>query len=90
MENYPYPSFEAIYETMTGMREKEYCVPFVEDAFAEGSVCDKWYEEMRQAYERICDRLGVQNEDKDLDIMVQSMEKIQKELCRRIYYLTKE
>lgn len=88
MKNHPYPSFEDIYETVNGMREKEYCVPWIEDAFAEGKVCDKRYEEMRQAYLRICDRLGVGDEDEDLNTIIRCMESIQKEIAKDIYKLS--
>ncbi len=79
--------FEDIYLTLTGNREDEYCIPGVEDAFAPGSLCAQEYDTMRAAYERICQRLGVQDEDSDLDQILFSMEAIQKELCRRIWGL---
>lgn len=79
--------FEQIYETMLGLLEPEACVPGVKNTFADGSFCAERYETMRTAYERLCTRLNVVNEDKDLNICVDSMEAIQKELCRRFYLL---
>lgn len=78
--------FLDIYETMLGLREAEAQVPGVEDAFEEGQVCAVEYEKMRLAYERLCRRLE-KPDDSDLDAMVDSLEKIQKELCWRMYLL---
>ncbi len=79
-------NFESIYQTMLGLLEEEYCVPGVEDAFAPGSLCAREYEAMREAYDRVCRRLG-KEEDRDLDEMVYALEQIQEELCRRFYNL---
>ncbi len=77
--------FLDIYETMLGLREPEACVPGIEDAFKEGSLCASAYDEMRQCYRRLCARLGDSEEDRDLDQMVACLEGIQKELCRRMF-----
>ena len=82
-------NFKQIYETMLGLLEPEACVPGIENAFADGSFCADQYEKMCSAYERLCARLNVRDEDQDLNTMVDSMEAIQKELCRRIYLLKK-
>ena len=74
---------------MLGLLEPEACVPGIENAFADGSFCADQYEKMRSAYERLCARLNVRDEDQDLNTMVDSMEAIQKELCRRFYLLKK-
>lgn len=76
-------SFESVYETMIGMYRPEYAPAQIENAFY---VCMEEYGNMRDAYERICDRLGCESgEDPDLDAMVDALETIQKELCRRMY-----
>ncbi len=82
--------FTDTYETMLGLREKEAEVKWVKNAFAEGSICAAEYEKMREAYERVCQRLGAGEEDADLDMIVESMENIQKELCRNMYALMDE
>ncbi len=51
-------TFQDIYETMLGLRVPEAQVPGVEDAFGPGLPCDRAYGEMREAYERVCQRLG--------------------------------
>lgn len=77
--------FTDVYETMLGLRERDAQVPGIEDAFAEGTPCANGYEQMRSAYERVCHRLGVVDEDPDLNAIVENMERIQKELCRRMF-----
>ncbi|MBO5952862.1 MAG: hypothetical protein J6Q53_01865 [Oscillospiraceae bacterium] len=64
---------EDVYGTLCGLLEEPYQVSGVEDLFAEGCPCEKNYERMRQAYERLTDRLGVVDEDEDLEIMVDSL-----------------
>ena len=82
-------TFDEVYESMLGLLTEEYALPDVNNAFVPGSYCDRQYARMREAYERICQRLQVE-EDRDLNIMVEAMEKIQKELCRRIYFHIQE
>ena len=83
-------SFELIYDSMCGFLVEECALPDVYNAFVPGSYCDRQYERMRSAYERVCDRLKTGEEDPDLNIMVEAMENIQRELCRRIFYYAKE
>ncbi len=83
-------SFDMIYDSMCGFLVEEYALPDVNNAFVPGSYCDRQYERMRSAYERVCDRLKTGEEDPDLNIMVEAMENIQRELCRRIFYYAKE
>ena len=82
--------FENTYESMLGLLVEEYALPDVDNAFVQGGYCDRQYARMRDAYERLCDRLKTGEEDPDLDVMVDAMENIQKELCRRIFHYAKE
>ncbi len=79
--------FDDVYETMLGLREERFQAPGVENAFEEGCLCAEEYEKMRSAYARICLRLGMGEEDRDLETMVAAMEAIQKDLCCRMYHL---
>ncbi len=79
--------FNDIYETMLGLREPEAQVPWVRNAFEEGDYCAREYEEMRAAYQRICERTGLGDEDQDLEVIVTAMENIQKELCGQAFDL---
>ena len=72
-----------VYESMLG--ERNFPIVGVEDAFAEGGVCEREYEKMREAYACICQRLGVGEEDAELDGMIDSMERICRELCMNMF-----
>ena len=78
--------FDDTYESMLGLRLPESSVPGVEDAFSEGSLCQREYDRMRDAYERLCSRLGAGDEDPDLNTMVDAMEATQRDLCKRMYH----
>ena len=80
---------EDIYRTLTGFYTPEAALPGVPDLFAPYSPCEREYARMRQAYERICIRLGVNvdDEDEDLNIMVEAMESIQEVLCKEMFRL---
>ncbi len=79
--------FDAVYSTMIGTMRREYRVPGIENAFAEGGKCDREYTMMVAARERICQQLGLEDPNEDLEIMVGCLEAIQEELCRRMYAL---
>ena len=83
-------TFDEVYESMLGLLTEEYALADVNNAFVPGSYCDRQYARMRAAYERLCDRLKTGEEDPDLDVMVDAMENIQKELCRRLFHYAKE
>ena len=72
-----------VYETLQGVREIP--VTGVENAFCEGSVCEQSYNEMLAAYERLLRRLGENNEDADVEIIINSLRTITNELCARMY-----
>ena len=75
---------EEVYFTLLG----EACEPVsgVENAFVDGSVCDRCYSEMLDAYERLRDRLGVAEEDADVEIIINSLRKITDELCQQMFF----
>lgn len=73
------------YETMACHMIEEYQMPGVEDAFAEGSYCLECYNDAMDACDRLRDKLGVQDENEDLERMIRDFEEIQKELCLRMY-----
>ena len=50
-----------VYDTLQG--EMIVPVPGVENAFAEGTPCERLYAEATEAYERLRERLGVVDED---------------------------
>lgn len=77
--------WEQVYEAMTCHVSKEYCMPGVEDAFADNAFCMQKYRQMRDAYDRLCERLGVEDEDTDVECIIQCYMEIQRELCKRMF-----
>ena len=76
---------ELVYESLIG--ECPDLIMYVPNAFAPGSYCEARYREMLQAYERLRIRLGVDDEDEDVEIMIESLLAIQKKLCMEMFDL---
>ena len=65
---------EQVYNTLTGQySQSTYGVPGVENTFAPGQPCQLLYRDAFDAYQRICDRLGVIDEDDDLEIIMNAL-----------------
>ena len=79
-------NMEWAYETMTCHLKEDYRMPGVEDAFAEDGYCMDRYGDMLDAYERLCERLGVVDEDEDIETMIRAFTDIQIYLCYRMYH----
>ncbi|WP_455619815.1 hypothetical protein [Eisenbergiella sp.] len=58
---------------------------YIEDEFAEGKVCYTAYAEILEAYQRICQRLGVGEEDGDVEIIINNFNVIMEYLCMKMY-----
>ena len=75
-----------VYMTLNG----QYCpgqgVPGVENAFETGEPCEALYASAYAAYQRICDRLGVRDEDADLETIFQSFLEINHILCIKMFH----
>ena len=76
---------ERVYETLSGLLEDAYCVPGVQNAFAEGASCAVLYERVMQSYERLCERLAVGEEDMDVEIIIDSFLEMNKILCLKMF-----
>ena len=76
---------EDVYATMCGNMREEYKTQGVEDAFAEGMDCDRWYAEVYDAKCRLCERLGEEDEDVDVERIIGNLLAIQHELCIKMY-----
>ena len=74
---------EEVYDSLQGQLVTP--VPGVENAFEEGKPCEQNYRKMLDAYARLCNRLGVGDEDEDAEIMISSLLAIQRELCMKMY-----
>ena len=76
---------DTVYQTVIGELQPEYRLLGVENSFAEGDLCDQAYEQVREAYARLLDRLGKENEDYDIETIIHSMTVIQKEIAYQMY-----
>lgn len=81
--------FDAVYSTMIGTINEECRVPGIENAFAEGNSCQREYTMALAARDRICQQLGLEDPNEDLEILLGCMEAIQWDLCRRMYALVR-
>ena len=80
-----YTTKELVYYTLSGQLKTWNPLPFVENAFADGQFCTKQYYNMLDAYQRLCARLGVTDEDADVEIIIHSLMSIERYLCDRMY-----
>lgn len=76
---------DQVYDTLQGVLIPEACIEGVENAFAEDCECTRLYAEMLEAYERLCDRLGVQDEDEDVEVIINSLMSINHVLAHKMY-----
>lgn len=77
---------EDVYNSVNGYYEKEFIAPGVESLFEEGSECMQLYTDMRAAYERLRDRLGVVDEDSDVETILFSLLRICEKVGLQMYY----
>ena len=80
-------SLEDIYLSICGEMAEEARVPGVKNAFSPGSLCEKQYQNLRLAYDRLLLRLGERDEDKDVEDIIGCMLSVQQELCCRMFRL---
>ena len=76
---------ELVYESLIG--ELMEPIENVPNAFEPGSYCDEQYQEMLKAYARVRDRLGVVDEDEDIEVIIESLLAIQRILCVEMFDL---
>lgn len=76
---------ELVYLSLQGELIPEYAIAEVEDIFAEGGVGIQLYKNARNAYNRVCARLGVKDGDPDLDDIIRNMEALDREIALRMY-----
>ena len=76
---------ELVYESLIG--EPVDPIRNVPNAFEPGSYCETRYQQVLEAYERLRDRLGVTDEDRDVEIIIDSLLEIQRKLCMEMFDL---
>lgn len=78
---------ELVYESLIGQAVDP--IMNVPNAFEPGSYCEVQYQEMLDAYERVLERLGAEDEDVDVEIIINSLLPIQRELCLEMFELAR-
>lgn len=77
-----------VYDSMNGLLDKDRCqtdeLKLVQDEFVEGLFCEQAYEEVFQANQRLCRRLGVQT-DKDVESIIDNLLAISRHLSLKMY-----
>ena len=76
---------EYVYYTLLGEAEEGFCVPGVENLFEEGSACDRAYEQMLAAYARLRERLGIENEDADVEQIINALRTIERIVSMKMF-----
>ena len=76
---------ELVYESLIG--ELVDPIKDVPNAFEPGSYCETRYHQVLEAYERLRGRLGVTDEDPDVEIIIDSLLEIQRKLCMEMFDL---
>ena len=76
---------EQVYYTAIGMAVEASRALGVIDQYGPEGNCHALYNRMRDAYDRLCARLGVGEEDSDLDEIVDLMEDICKEVAFEMF-----
>ena len=77
---------ENVYLSLTGELREEYAIDGVENAFAEGSLCDRLYREVYQANLRLCKCLGQAEADRDVETIINNLLEINKQIGLKMYH----
>ena len=80
---------EMVYQTLIGEVSGAFRIPGVENAYAEGSECALLYNEVCDAYDRLRDRLGIRDEDPDVEMILGNLLSIQHTLCLKMFHYGK-
>jgi len=80
------PFVDRVYENLVIGVRKEYRMPSVEFAFKDGHICLEQYGKALAAYRRLCDRLGVEDEDDDVEDIFHTFSQIQREIAYRMFH----
>ncbi len=77
---------DKVYGSILGMLVKEARLPWVENEFEPGKPYHKNYNDMHDAYERLRERLGVEDEDDDVEIMINALLDNEQILCLKMFH----
>ena len=77
---------EYVYNTLIGAYVPGAGAKGIENAFADGQPCLELYSEAYDAYQRLCDRLGVMDEDDDVEVIFDAFLSMCKILGIKMYH----
>ena len=80
---------ENVYETLIGSLLEEYGIPGVKNAYADGSLCNGLYQQIYRANCRLCARLGQEENDPDVELIINNFLQINRILCLEMYHYGK-
>ena len=75
---------ETVYDLLTGECSPQMGDPVIENMFAEGRTCEQLYNDVYDANLRLCERLGVQ-EDQDVELIINSLLHISRLLGKKMF-----
>ena len=78
--------FELIYMKVTGNLREDISLPWVEDAFVEGTDFKRAYDTIWNAREGLCRRFGLDWEDGDLEGIMAGITDLKRDLAQRMFY----
>ena len=76
---------DLVYDLLCGTRIRQENDPNVENLFAAGQRCEYLYEQVYNANMRICERLGVQGEDADVETIINALLEIGSLVGKKMY-----
>lgn len=77
---------EKVYDSILGMLVKEARLPWVENEFEPGKPYHNNYNDMHDAYERLRQRLGAEDEDDDVEVIISALLENEQLLCKKMFY----
>ena len=78
--------FEMIYMKVTGDLGEDISLPWVEDAFVNGTGFKQAYDAIWKARDGLCRRFGLDWEDQDLEGLMAGITDLERDLAQRMFY----
>ena len=76
---------EQAYDSLCDNLVESARIPGVDNLFTDNSACQAAYEQMLEAYDRLCLRLNTNGEYPDVEIILTQMRRIQKITAMKMY-----
>ena len=77
---------DIVYQSILGLLIKELRLTWVENEFVPGKPYHTNYNAMHDAYECLRDRLGVEDEDDDVEDIIRALLDNEELLCKKMFY----